>query len=181
MRVVTVGFAAPGTSGRNRHGQVAASLKTTGTYSLVRHPLYLGNYLMWLGVAAFPRVWWLPVLGSLAFWLYYERIMFAEEEFLRRKFSSVFTSWAASTPAIIPRRLRWQQPPRAFSLRNVLQREYSGLFALVSSLSLLELAGDFAYTGKLTIDLVWGAAFVATALLCTVLRALKHRAPGSSA
>jgi protein-S-isoprenylcysteine O-methyltransferase Ste14 len=175
VRVATVGFAPPGTSGRNRHEQVADSLNTTGMYSVVRHPLYLGNYLMWLGLATLPRVWWSPVLITLAFCLYYERIMFAEEEFLRRKFGATFVRWAARTPAMIPRRLQWQPPTRAFSVRTVLQREYSGLFALVSSFTVLELAGDFAYTGELTLDPVWGAAFVATALLCSVLRGLRHR------
>ncbi len=175
VRVATVGFAPPGTSGRNRHEQTAASLNTTGMYSLVRHPLYLGNYFMWLGVAMLPRVWWSPVLVSLAFGLYYERIMFAEEEFLRRTFGATFMDWAARTPAIIPRRLQWQPPSRAFSLRTVLQREYSGLFALILSFTVLELAGDFEHTGKLALDPVWVAAFVTTALLCGVLRALKHR------
>ncbi|MGH2626866.1 MAG: methyltransferase family protein, partial [Anaerolineales bacterium] len=177
VRVATVGFAPPGTSGRNRHAHVAAALNTTGMYSLVRHPLYLGNYLMWLGVAMLPRVWWAPVLVSLAFCLYYERIMFAEEEFLRRKFGATFMAWAARTPAMIPRRRQWQPPSRAFSARTVLQREYSGLLALVSSFTALELAGDFAYTGELALDPVWGVAFVATALVCAVLRGLKHGAP----
>jgi len=175
LRALTIGFSPPGTSGRNRREQVAASLNTTGMYSLVRHPLYLGNYLMWLGVAAFPRVWWSPVLVTLVFSLYYERIMFAEEEFLRRKFGTAFDRWAAGTPAIIPTRFRWHPPGRSFSMGSVLQSEYSGLFALVSTFTALELASDFAYTGKLTLDPVWGAAFVATALLCSVLRGLKHR------
>ena len=67
-------------------GRWPSTLNTSGLYSVVRHPLYLGNYLMWLGVALFSRTWWAPVIVSLVFWLYYERIMFAEEEFLRRQF-----------------------------------------------------------------------------------------------
>jgi len=175
VRVATVGFAAPGTSGRNRGAQLATSLNTTGTYSLVRHPLYLANYLMWLGAAAFPRVWWLPLIVSLVFWLYYERIMFAEEEFLHGKFGSAFTSWAASTPAFIPRRLRWRPPDRPFSLRPVLRREYSGLWALVLVFTALDTARAFAATGRLVLDPVWGAAFSGTTLVAVVLRALRHR------
>jgi len=175
LRIATVGFAPPGTSGRNRHEQHARSLNTTGTYSLVRHPLYLGNYLMWLGASAVPRAWWLPVLVTLAFTLYYERIMFAEEEFLRREFGMAFTEWAASTPAIVPRRLSWTPPGRPFSLRYVLRQEYSGLFALVAVYTLLELGGDLASTGRLEVDPIWGAIFVVTAVVSVVLRVLKHR------
>src|SRR5688500_1805537 len=74
VRIVVVGYAPNGTSGRNTREQVAETLNTSGPYAIVRHPLYLGNYLMWLGVALFARVWWCPVIISLAFWLYYERI-----------------------------------------------------------------------------------------------------------
>jgi len=175
IRVATVGFAEPGTSGRNRREQMAATLNTTGMYSLVRHPLYLANYLIWLGVAAFPRVWWSPVLVTLVFWLYYERIMFAEEEFLYRRFGTTFSVWAANMPAFLPRRLRWQPPAGAFSTQRVMRSEYSGLFLLVLSFTALELAGDFAHTGKLVVDPVWAAAFTVTAILCAFLRWLRHR------
>ncbi len=49
VRVYTVGYSPKNTSGRNtKVGQVADVLNQTGIYSLVRHPLYLGNFLMWL-------------------------------------------------------------------------------------------------------------------------------------
>jgi len=86
IRVMTIGYRPHGTSGRNTHGQVAETLNTEGMYSITRHPLYLGNYFNWLGLALFTHDWWLPVIVSLAFWLYYERIMFAEESFLEEKF-----------------------------------------------------------------------------------------------
>src|SRR6056297_231547 len=54
IRVITVGYTDDHTSGRNTaDGQVADSLNTTGVYSWARHPLYIGNFFMWLGLAAF--------------------------------------------------------------------------------------------------------------------------------
>ena len=90
LRAAVVGRTPHRTSGRNTLEQVADSLNTTGMYSLVRHPLYLGNFVGWLGVALFPRD---PVvlLGSvLAYAIYYERIMMAEERFLRGRFGGAF-------------------------------------------------------------------------------------------
>ncbi len=55
VRILTVGFTPHRTSGRNtQHGQVANSLNVTGIYSVTRHPLYLGNSLMWFGISLFP-------------------------------------------------------------------------------------------------------------------------------
>ncbi len=103
MRAYIVGCAAPGTSGRNRGAQVAESLNTTGAYSLVRHPLYFANAIMWLGPLLYPRSFWPALVLVLVFWLYYERIMFAEEEFLRGKYGQAFLDWAARTPAFLPK------------------------------------------------------------------------------
>ena len=51
VRFYTIGTTPKGTSGRNTDKQVATVLNSTGMYSIVRHPLYLGNYFIWLGVA----------------------------------------------------------------------------------------------------------------------------------
>jgi protein-S-isoprenylcysteine O-methyltransferase Ste14 len=175
LRAVTVGYAARGTSGRNRASQVAESLNTTGVYSVLRHPLYLGNFLMWLSVAAVPRVWWLPIFFTLTFWLYYERIMFAEEAFLHRKFGEAFSRWAAATPAIIPRPSQWRRPQGEFSLRAVLRREYSGLLLLVLCFAALDVLGDLMHYGHLVLDPVWLIAVAAVGVLTAVLRFLRHR------
>ena len=86
IRARTVGKRTIQTSGRNRSHQLAQVLTKTGWYSLVRHPLYFGNYLIWLGLAIFLSNFWFLVILSLLFWIYYERIMFAEEIFLEEKF-----------------------------------------------------------------------------------------------
>jgi protein-S-isoprenylcysteine O-methyltransferase Ste14 len=131
VRVITVGFVPGQTSGRNTREQVADQLNTTGIYSTVRHPLYLGNFLIGLGVALVQAVWWLPVIYTLTFWLYYERIMFAEEAFLRHKFRETYRRWAAVTPAFLPRFSQWRKPALPFSWINAVRREYSGLMILI--------------------------------------------------
>jgi protein-S-isoprenylcysteine O-methyltransferase Ste14 len=102
VRIFTVGHTARNTSGRNTAGQLADSLNTSGIYSMVRHPLYLGNYFMWAGIALLTRDFWFVVAFSLSYWVYYERIMFAEEQFLRKKFGDVYLRWADKTPAFVP-------------------------------------------------------------------------------
>lgn len=67
LRFFTLAYVPPRTSGRNRKHQVADSLNTEGTYSMVRNPLYLGNCLSWLGLAAVPMSPWLWVSIALLF------------------------------------------------------------------------------------------------------------------
>ena len=74
IRVYTVGHTPKNTSGRNTgEGQLADTLNQTGIYSLVRHPLYLGNFLMYLGLAMITGHLWFVISFVLLYWLYYER------------------------------------------------------------------------------------------------------------
>src|SRR6185503_9760526 len=79
VRVVAVGFAAPGTSGRNTREQKARSLNTTGLYSVVRHPLYVGNGIIAVGLALFPHSWFAPPAVGLLTIAYYACIALREE------------------------------------------------------------------------------------------------------
>ncbi|MCD4650512.1 MAG: isoprenylcysteine carboxylmethyltransferase family protein, partial [Candidatus Cloacimonetes bacterium] len=102
VRIATVGFVPARTSGRNTMRQVADELNTTGIYSIVRHPLYIGNYLMWLGIILYTQSWWLTLTFTVLYMLYYERIMIAEESYLIEKFGQAYPDWAAVTPAFLP-------------------------------------------------------------------------------
>ena len=160
IRCVAVGFAARGTSGRSTRSPRADSLNTTGMYSIVRHPLYLGNYFMWLGPAMLPQSWSLAVIVTCIFWMYYERIMFAEEAFLRRTFGDVFETWAARTPAVIPDVRLWSSPVRGFSAATVMRREVWGLIGLVTAIAVLDIASQAALPGPFDLDSAWAGIAV---------------------
>lgn len=139
LRILTVGFVPRGTSGRNTHqGQVAERLNTSGLYSLTRNPLYLANCVMYLGLALFTQHLWVVVVMALSLALYYERIIAAEEDFLRQKFGQAYADWAARTPAFFPRLTGWEKPDLFFSLRTVIRREHASVFGAIAGLYLIE-------------------------------------------
>lgn len=132
VRLLVAGHVPKRTSGRNTSkGQVADSLNTTGLYATVRHPLYLGNLLLWLACGGVVGVAWLVAVMGLLFWIYYERIMLAEEAFLRGQFGETFETWAARTPAFVPHPWRWSSPELGFCARTALKREYHSAYAFV--------------------------------------------------
>nr|OCA00957.1 Lipid A methyltransferase [Leptospira interrogans serovar Copenhageni/Icterohaemorrhagiae] len=53
IRSFVIGYAPARTSGRNTKEQVADLVNQEGIYSLIRHPLYVGNFLMYLGAVLF--------------------------------------------------------------------------------------------------------------------------------
>jgi protein-S-isoprenylcysteine O-methyltransferase Ste14 len=175
LRFYTVGFAPRGTSGRNTLGQVAETLNTSGMYSLVRNPLYLGNFIIWLGLSLFIKVWWCTAIVVLCFILFYERIIFAEEKFLREKFGTTFMDWAAITPAIIPRGQHWRPPELSFSWKSALKREYSSFFAAITSFTVIAIIRDSLQTGTIFLDKTWLAIFTFGLVIYLTLRTLKKK------
>jgi protein-S-isoprenylcysteine O-methyltransferase Ste14 len=188
LRVLTVGFVPRASSGRNTHEQRAETLNTTGSYAVVRNPLYLGNYLVLLGFSLATKVWWFPVIASLGFALYYERIIWAEERFLQRKFAEAFTQWAETTPAFLPDIRLWRRPELPFSFRAVLRREYSSFFLIVVVMTLIELSGAILGVGMSFAewwarDYPWAVGLAGATGIFLTLRALKRhssllRVPG---
>ena len=67
IRFYTIGTTPKITSGRNTKKQISYTLNTLGIYSIVRHPLYLGNYLIWLGIAIYSYNIEFIILMSLLF------------------------------------------------------------------------------------------------------------------
>ena len=144
VRCMVIGYTPRNTSGRNTKKQVADVVNSTGIYSVVRHPLYLGNFFMWLGVAMISQNIAFVAIFVLVFWLFYERIMYAEEQFLTRTHGDAYSSWASSVPAFIPSLSGWKPSPRDFSLRNVLKRESVGFLNIFICFYLTSLTASFA-------------------------------------
>ena len=175
IRVHIVGHKPKGTSGRNVTSQKANTLNTTGIYSIVRHPLYLGNFLIWLSFLLFVRHLFFGSIALLIFFLYYERIIFTEEEFLRKKFGQAFAEWAQKTSMTFPRFKNWQKPDRPFSLKNVLKRENSTFLLIIIAFTSLKVVGDYFYTGNWQISWQYGLMFCFGLVICIVLFSLKKK------
>jgi protein-S-isoprenylcysteine O-methyltransferase Ste14 len=152
IRILTVGRRFMQSSGRNRSHQVAKELNTTGIYSMVRHPLYLGNGMIWMGLVCFLQNSWFILIFILIFWLYYERIMFAEERFLERQFGEKFKQWSAKVPAFIPS-FRNRIPSNCtFSWRIVFKNEYPGWISTMTTVLFLLILKESVINHKIELN-----------------------------
>lgn len=173
IRVFTVGFAPRNTSGRNTTGgQIADELNTTGFYSLVRHPLYLGNFFMWLGPVLFLRSLWFTIFFVLVYWIYYERIMFAEEQYLRRKFGEAYDIWSETVSAFFPFSFRFVAPKLPFSVRNVLKREYNSFVNIFLIFTILDLFRNYFLSGRIYLTEIWMWLFAGAAIIWLLVRSI---------
>ena len=174
FRAYAIGTTPKGTSGRNTKEQVATVLNSTGVYSIVRHPLYLGNYFMWIGIVVFTGNFSFFVIASLLFWLYYERIMFAEERYLEKKFGQEYLNWSLKAPAFVPAFRNFIPGDTSFSLKTVLRREYSGVLATVIGFIFVEIVRNYFLYHRFILGDRYLVVLIAVALTALILRTFKH-------
>jgi len=174
VRIFTIAYVPSGTSGRNTKRQLATSLNQTGIYSTVRHPLYLGNFFMFLGPFIFTGNIYGIIILILAFGIYYERIMFAEEAYLIKSFGIEYENWSFKTPAFIPNIFIYSPVNSKFSFTKVLEREYSGICGVFLIFPILLVCRNYYFNIYPIIPDVWTGIFISNILLYIILRTSKR-------
>jgi protein-S-isoprenylcysteine O-methyltransferase Ste14 len=174
VRVWAVGSAPSGTSERSTVNPRASELRTAGVYSVVRHPLYVANGLMALGLSLFPGVWYLPIALVTLTLLYYERIAAREEAFLIERFGAAFDAWAARVPAILPSLATYTRSTVPFSWKKVLRHEFHGLLVIAAGAFVLDAFQETWRAQTWAADAAWAWFCGVSAVLFLVFAALKR-------
>ena len=101
------GVAAAGTVTRRRSRDVQR-LVTYGIFRWVRNPLYVGNFLIWMGFVVISGVLWFLPIAIVLFAVEYTLIVAYEEGVLESIFGREYLDYKQAAPRWIPR-----PPPRA--------------------------------------------------------------------
>ena len=118
------------------HIEKDRTLATTGPYAALRHPLYLGSFLVGVGLAVAGGRWALFFLLLPVLALVYSRTIAAEEEELTRLFGEEYRAYRARVSAFVPS-LRPGEPG-GFSLRLFLRnREWEAPLGVLAGFLLL--------------------------------------------
>ncbi len=174
IRAYAVGYTPYNTSGRNIDAQIADTVNTNGIYSIVRHPLYVGNFFCSLGIAMLTQNLWFILFFIMLYWVYYERIMFAEEQFLTKKFGARYTDWASVTPAFIFNFSLWRKPQWPFKFVKVIRAEKNIFFYIFLIFFVFSITGEYVVKGKVEFERpYWAIACAFWVVIYVVLKILK--------
>ncbi|BAU49692.1 S-isoprenylcysteine methyltransferase [Sulfurifustis variabilis] len=120
------------------------TLTTGGPYSMVRHPLYAGSYLIGVGFAASMEDGLAIVAAALLIPAVYAFVVPREERLLAERFGAAWEGYAAQTPRFVPR-LPLRPGPGQWQWRAWRRnREWRVLARTVAVLVLLEWLNDAA-------------------------------------
>jgi len=122
------------------HLRKNAELAVSGPYAFTRNPLYLGSFLMAVGMAIAGGTLWVGVWLVGFFLIIYYPVMRAEAVHMRHLFAESYEQWASAVPLFIPRLTPWRaiSTDRSFELNQYLHhREYRALIGLSIVIAIL--------------------------------------------
>ncbi len=106
-------------------------LATTGAYSLLRHPLYLGNFLILAGFTLASGNWVVALVVFFFFLFYYPAAIHYEDTKLEDIFGDDWRAWSGNIPAMFPTSLKWQANTEAeWSARQSLIRNGELIYSI---------------------------------------------------
>lgn len=109
-------------------------LTTDGPYRLTRNPLYVGNFLIGLGVSVMGAKLWLVVMFLLFFLPVYHALVRKEERRLLERYGDAFLAYCKDVPRFVPKMKAWPPPPAPYDPRRMWHvhrewRAWLGLYA----------------------------------------------------
>jgi protein-S-isoprenylcysteine O-methyltransferase Ste14 len=102
IRATTIGLEYIVRGGRN-HRVYADGLVTEGLFRHTRNPMYVGKFLMVLGVGFASNRWPSLLAITFAYSFMYQAVTLAEEAYLRDKFGPSFDEYCRRVPRWLPR------------------------------------------------------------------------------
>ncbi len=112
-------------------------LTTTGPYTYVRNPLYLGSILLGVGFVIAARDPWIALGLLLYFVLVYVPVIRAEQVYLRSQFPA-YAEYMQRVPSLLPRTLWLSGMTTGFSRELYFRhREYNALLGAAAMLAAL--------------------------------------------
>jgi protein-S-isoprenylcysteine O-methyltransferase Ste14 len=133
LRLAVIGYAYVKRGGKNRE-VYANHLVTRGFYAHTRNPMYVGNFLIVLGLGLLHGSAWVYGLVAAFFAWVYLAIVSAEETYLQQKFGAGFQHYAETVNRFLPNPKGLKASLAAFEYdwRRALLKEYNTVFFVLA-------------------------------------------------
>jgi len=112
------------------HLRKEKTLAVSGPYRYSRNPLYVGNFLLGIGIVVGARSWWVLGLFVLYYGIFYPLIIRRERDRMKELFPQQYEEYGKKVPLFFPS-IRKHLPPkgkfsRALYMQNKEYRAFQG-------------------------------------------------------
>lgn len=154
LRIISVGYSFKGTSGRETFLR-ADALNTTGIYSVVRNPLYIGNFLMFTGIVIVFSNFLALMIFSVFLFLQYYFIIQAEENYLKGEYGRSYNNYCSQVRQIIPTFKNYRKNQNPFNLKKVIFKENDSIFNMLVMFMLVLLYKERVFSARIDKPIIY--------------------------
>lgn len=177
VRLFVIGYAYIVRGGRNRK-VYADDLVVAGVYAHSRNPMYVGNFLITVGLGVAYGSPWVYIVVIPFFTFVYLAIVFAEEAYLRSKFGSDYDHYRDSVPRFWPRfkGLRETLHGHPYDWRKVLVKEYGTVFGTLAGIVTILIAKRwwiYGYESSRALITILASLYIPLLVFYVIVRWLK--------
>lgn len=177
IRIIAVGYSFAGTSGREDYLK-ADSLNTTGIYSIVRNPLYIGNFFMFIGILIIFSNIFASLIFSVFLILQYYFIILAEENYLLQTYGQSYRAYFSEIRRVIPGFRNFKKNQNPFNLKKVIFKENDSIFNMIFMILLILIYKEWRLSGNISQPLFFGVSggiIILAYLLIKILKKKKYK------
>ncbi len=98
--------------------------------------------------------------------------MFAEEQYLRKKFGEIYDKWSETVGSFLPYSLKYIPSNLSFSFRNVLKREYNSFLNIFLIFTVLDLVRNYFLSGRIYLTEMWIYLAVPAGVIWLLIRTI---------
>ena len=175
LRAITIGLEYIVRGGRNRQ-VYAEGLVQGGVFAHCRNPLYVGNYLIVVGVGLASNSLLFVAVAIPFFAFSYWAIIAAEENYLRKKFGPEFDAYCARVNRVVPDFSGFSRTIASmrFNWRRLIVAEYGSTYLWTAAITLVTLKNAWR-NGHSEDATIWALCiiFIVVTVGYTVARVLK--------
>ena len=154
----------------------ADTLVVTGIFAHCRNPLYVGNFLILLGLLIVYDNAWALIAGGLFFYLAYSAIVITEENFLAAKFGDEYTEYCRTVPrwSFHLHGLKNTLSGNCFNWHRVLNKDYTTMTTWSITLILLLAYREISERGHGPYTTIWLTSILAVAAVLSMTYLVKR-------
>lgn len=174
IRILSVGYSFAGTSGRENYLR-ADHLNTSGIYSIVRNPLYIGNLLIYSGLLLIFSNFSALIFFDVLLIIQYYFIILSEQEYLRSQYGEDYREYCNKVRPVIPGFRHLRKAENKFDLKKVIFKENDSIFNSIFLIGLVMIFKEKVFFSVIKYPVFWMIYFPFIIFLYIVIKILKRR------
>ena len=131
------------------------SFSNKGAYSIIRNPLFFGNFFILFAITLMTQSWEIILTNSMITICFYSLIALYEEDIFKEEYKQQYINYANKTNCFIPSLKNYINPDKNFNIKQIIKHESSTWLLCAVSFVTIEIIRGYFEFNKFFLSKFW--------------------------